>query len=651
MTFKTFFNECIKREVIKKLSLFIVFSWVLLQVFSVLSEPLKLPSDTVVVVLLGLLITFPIYAFYIGRFEVRDIHEKNMEDGIETEQELSDIRIFKKYFYVGVSILATISCISIYFIVVNSFGFSQKNTNLATTIKPTDKIAVMNFDNNTGNGEYDVISEMAADWIIQGITENDLGKVVSTSVIDSYRSYYDKPQEQMGDVEFVQDIIKPRTIITGKFYKQNGKLLMNALITDGINGDVVFSFDTVNCEADDALNCIENLKERLLGYLTTKNSTALNLQDRPPKFNAYQDLIYAKQISGGADGQYIDFLNSSIKEDPSFFEPQVLRIAFYYNNEQYHVADSLLQHMDKKGLNKRQDNLIKMYDALLSGKNDLVYKYLRKEYELAPFDLPSNSSMMIIAQQFVNRPADVQAIFDEIDMQEMDIANCVECQYRILTKASSDLALGRYDSILDSRYDKSYMERPYIAALLATGQKDKVRAYLDEKQLMDENGMQEQLILYIYDRSKILGDNEAAQWLDRLDLNKVTTTTKAYLAFEKKDFAKAKKYYEELLLSNPENPGLWAKLAIMAHQQNNPAEEARYIKELSSHDDPTDFGARDYALATYYAVLNDTGAMYNHLQRALAKGNFFTLDSFNNDPVFSPYLDSPKFKKLMNYWH
>ncbi|WP_373019252.1 hypothetical protein, partial [Muriicola sp.] len=59
MNLKDFIKECHEKEVFKNLSIYIVSSWVLIQVFSEIYEPIGLPKISMTYLLLALLISFP----------------------------------------------------------------------------------------------------------------------------------------------------------------------------------------------------------------------------------------------------------------------------------------------------------------------------------------------------------------------------------------------------------------------------------------------------------------------------------------------------------------------------------------------------------------------------------------------------------------
>lgn len=412
MKLQLFLKECNEKNVFKKLSIYIVPSWILIQVLAIVWQPLGFPKESITFLIIILLIGFPVNVYLVWRF-----HLLPLENEIAQLDENGDPipkkylkKSFQKMYFSALSIISIVSVVIILLIINNNF----KPTLNLKKVELSDKIAVLKFGNDTGDKKYDVVGKMAADWIIHGITENEVGQVISSEIVESYTNNINTSAVSATNAEkLVKDYFKPGKIITGNFYLKNDKLLFQSSITDGELNESLKSFKLVECNSDNPLDCIETLKQVILGYLITEENKLLNLQEEfPPKFEAYKFLFDAKaNVSNNA--VYLDFLNKSIAADPNYFEPKVLRVAYYYNNAEFKKADSLRKEIiPTSSGNLRQRNLLNLYDVLLIGNNNKVYSFLKKEYNIVPFDLATNSSAMVIALQYVNKPQDVDAIFN-----------------------------------------------------------------------------------------------------------------------------------------------------------------------------------------------------------------------------------------------
>ena len=57
-------------------------------------------------------------------------------------------------------------------------------------MESNNKIAVLEFENTTTNEKLNNVGKIASNWIIHGITENQLGQVISPKLVNDYTSYF-----------------------------------------------------------------------------------------------------------------------------------------------------------------------------------------------------------------------------------------------------------------------------------------------------------------------------------------------------------------------------------------------------------------------------------------------------------------------------
>ncbi|MDP3358055.1 MAG: hypothetical protein Q8S41_01780 [Lutibacter sp.] len=649
MNLRSFFKQCHDKEVFKMLSIYLVSSWVLLQVSALVWKPLGLPEKTVTYLIILLLISFPFYILYIWKAIV-----------IPLENEITDLddhqkkkkAAFKKGYFSSLGVISVINLVAVLLIINNNF----KKTIDLPKVKQSDKIAVLKFGNNTGNAAYDIISKMTADWIMHGITENKAGQVISNEVVDEYASAL-KIKNTKGDVNsLVKEYLMPSKIISGNFYLKNNKLLFQCTIKDGNKDETLFAFETSECGTNDALKCIDELKEQILGFLMTEEM----LQEKPPKYDAYKYVLEAK-INDESE-KHIDLLNKAIKADPGYFEPKVLRVAYYYDYGNYQKADSLLKAIEPDSKkNKRQLNLLNSYQALLAGNNKKVYQTILQEYAMAPFDLKSNKSAMVVALQFVNRPEAIEPIFNAIKMDSMDIQNCQDCINRIYVKALADIELKKYDAVIQvlepmiESVESPFLKNPLIASYIRAKNDTKIDALLNKMQLLNKLVTYHDLCLFTA-KEYLLMENadKANEYFNKIINSPKNTSEKTMLAeafYFKNDFAEAEKIWKELHAQNKENIDFLAKLAICNHKMNNEKQAEKYLKNLEVLRDRFQFGSIDYAFAQFYAASDNKTEMEKYLAKTVARGFLFTSQTFQNDPHFIKYKDTPSFKNILNYWH
>ena len=667
MNLKGFFKECHKKEVFKMLSIYIVSSWVLLQVLALISEPIGIPKESVTYLIVILLIGFPIYIYYIWKFKLLKYEIEQTEDPNTPYNKSA----FQKMYFSSLFVIGLISGISITLIVKNSFidTFSLEK------IESNNKIAVLEFENTTTNENLNNVGKIASNWIIHAITENQLGQVISPKLINDYTSILKSKAENKDLNNLLKNYFKPDKVIVGVYYEENGKLLLQGSIKDGLIDETLISFETIVCNPNSPLDCAEKLKQEILGYLSTvgkqdnlgyiknkDNKTVSSYyEETPPNYEAYQYLVNALENRGNED-IFLELLNKSIATDPSFFEPKIHKIAFYYNKEQYKIADSLRLLIDVKSkLNDRQENIMLFYESMFKGKNDKAYRAHSEEYKKAYKDLATNMSQMTIALQKVNLPEDIEAIYNEIPMEDLNLENCSRCGYRYYMKNLADVELGNYEQVIETLIpitniiEDNYLKRPLISAFVKSGKYVELEKYLSDYELIASQNDIDYLMAFT--GIQFINSNqteEANKYFNKIITSKNSNLDPINLAqafYFKGDFIKAQELYKTLHDNNPSDINYLVHLAISYYNNGNFEAAKTSIETLDGLRADYQFGAIDYAWAQYYAVIGDKSKAIEFLLKAVVQGYDYTPSTFQNDPHFRTIKDSPEFNnRIMNYW-
>ncbi|MAP55335.1 hypothetical protein [Altibacter sp.] len=653
MKLNSFLKECSEKEVFKMLSIYIVSSWVLIQVLAVTWQPLALPERSVTVLIIALLLGFPFYIFYIWKSRIAPSEAEE----VLSEKGLKKYSKFKRMYFTSLAVICILVVVAVSLIANNAFG---KQLSLAT-VAATDKIGILNFGNNTGSDEYEVVSKMTADWITHGITQHQLGQVVSPEIVNDYISIIKASEQKVDNQSVLKNYFKPGKVITGNFFLNGPKLIFQSSIMDGNIDETLISFPPVECNAETPLDCIEALKQLILGYFSTSGAKNLSLQESPPKYAAYQALLDAKSNFSNPE-RYIALLNEAIAEDSNYFEPKVLRVGYYYNKGEFQRADSLLQNIVPNSRdNRRQINLLNHYEALLSGNNKKIYATVVNEYNFAPFDLQTNASTLVVAHQYVNRPQDVDTLFTRIDMQTMEVSGCTFCQHRYYIKALAALERKDYRDVMEImppllvEVPELYLKRPLIAAYVRSGRFEDLDAFLKKEAIRSTDDELWAMQLFA-GREALLTDasEKASQYFQKV-LDAAATDENRRMQIDALYFSEA--YTEMLALlkkelsNNPNDPTLTVMEAVGLHKTNRSSEAIKRIEALDTWRTTYQYGSIDYALAQYHAAIGNRVEALQHLLKSIADGNTYTPQSFQNDPHFKTYHTLPEFKKIMTYWH
>ena len=513
-----------------------------------------------------------------------------------------------------------------------------------------------------------MVGKMAVDWIIHGITQNKVGQVISPEIIDDYSDLYSASIGPANPKTLVTDYLKPSKIVEGEFYLDNNKLLFLCTIRDALNDRALISFRAIECDPNSPLECIKALKERILGYLVTEKNKILSLQDTPPSFEAYQYLSKAKNQSKlGIYNDYLNLLNASIEADSTYFEPKVYKFMYYYNTQQYGIADSLLTKLTSNAdAYERQQILINLYKGLLEGENKLAYEYQQKEYNYTPFHLETNTSMMTLSLQLVNKPEAVDSIYAEIDIKGIKLQECENCVERYKIKGLADIELEKYDDAIALLEDfanlKKYaiLKKVLLRAYIRSAKFDEAQKLLATIQLLNE---EEWLEIYLFAAQEfMIMENKTLvnKYLNEIiatlggtseSINSEEKKLLAEALFMTEQYSLAQSELEELLRDDPSLISQKALLAIVHAKKNNTSAAEAIIGSLNEISADHLYGKVDYAIAQYYAAINDDSNTFEYLYMAVRDGHWYETSSFQNDYMFSSYFQREEFKPILNYCH
>lgn len=661
MKYKDFIKECGDKQVFKKLSIYIVTSWVIIQVLAVLYEPLGISKKSISISILILLIGFPVYIYYIWKTSLIHLELEGEELINKRGQPINfklATRAFRKMFFITLSVIILMVIFSSSIIIKNTFLIYD--TTSTNTIKIIDKIAVLKFGNNTGDEKLDIIGKMAADWIIHGIRENNVAQVISPELIDDYSSTIKKSLSPTDENIILNDYLKPEKIIVGNYYLKNKKLLFQGSIIENIDGTTkTTSFKIIECNSDNPIDCIESLKQVILGYLITKENEELNLQEAPPLFKAYQYVLESKANFDNPE-KHLEFLDKAIEIDPNYFEPKVLKVAHYYNMDQFKIADSIMRGITiSSRANSRQKILLHFYEALLNGNNKKVYEYLLKEYRMTPFDIGTNSSMLVVTLQYVNLPNEIDEIFDQLSFNDVEIEDCIQCAYRVYMKARAAIELKNYDdaiAILPKAIDLSdYLElkKTLMSVYVRTNQQVKIEAFLSKYSI--DLSQEEIVDLYFFiGKEFLLVDDStmAIRYFDTIINNEYATELmKAKAMYYKGDYKNAESKYVSFYQNDSTSIDVLTKLAIIKMKLGKSESSNTFFQKIEEQRDDFQYGAIDYAFAHYYSSINDTKNTFIYLKKAVSAGLRYEDDTFQNDPHFVKINNSKEFYEIMNFWN
>ncbi|MBT8286555.1 MAG: hypothetical protein HKN00_14345 [Flavobacteriaceae bacterium] len=655
MKFNYYIKELQRRNVFKSALAYLVVAWLITQVLSIIIPAFELPPSLLKKAIVVLIIGFPIWLIFSWVYEITPEGLRKTQD-VELEKSM----VIKTNNRLNKIIIGTLG-ITIVLLVINLFFISQNTTEPNDV--DNDRIAILSFGNNTGNEDMDLIGKMTEDWITHGINENNLGAVIGTEAIMQVAEVSKAGVIDSSIENVLKEYFKPSKKIEGNYFLNNDKIIFQCSVYNGLTDETLIAFEAVDCDAKNPLDCIEELKERILSYLAIDSSDDLILPDKIPKYEAYKALLEADANSKmGNDEEYKALLDKAIVIDSTFLEPQIFKLDYYYNRGEYKVVDSLLKNIKRRaGMTKRQSNLLNMWEALLDGNNNLVYKYGSIEYNFNGFDLNTNSSQMVITHQFANRPEEVEAVFNSIKMDNFDLTKCSTCADRYFLMAEAYITLNKYrDAIallepVVNIFDGNYLRRILLKAYILNDNKEKVDQLINEVDLKFGKMVLNWFYLIAAEKYLLSGKvNEANRYLNIIvnaDKKNVYDWVLRDAYYLLGDYSEAEKLAFETYKKRPNDPFDIEILSKIYYKNGKITQSDALIEALEKLRKQYQYGMIDYKLAEIYAARNDEDKVFEHLLKSVSSGNRYDGVKFINDTDFIPFLDSEKWDEIMTYWH
>ncbi|MFC4722386.1 hypothetical protein ACFO5O_08635 [Geojedonia litorea] len=282
MDFNNFVKELKRRNVIKAALAYIVFSWVFIQVFSILLPTFEAPVYVMKLIVAGLMICFPIWLIFSWVYEITpDGIKKTINVTPETSIAPETSNRLNKIIIGALGIAIILLAINL---------FNDKNattvTESGTNAKVDKSIAVLAF--------ADMSQEKDQEYFSDGISEeilNLLAKIPDLKVISRTSSFSYKGKEQ--NIQKIGQELHVAHVLEGSIRKSGNTFRITVQLINVADGAHIWS-ETYDREMSDifkvqdeiAGKVTQQLKATLLGVIA---STPVN----PEAYNLY---LQAKQV-------------------------------------------------------------------------------------------------------------------------------------------------------------------------------------------------------------------------------------------------------------------------------------------------------------------------------------------------------------------
>jgi TolB-like protein len=301
-----FWQELKRRKVIKVIAMYAGAAYVLIELANNVVDPLHLPEWIPTFVILLLVIGFPITIILSWIFDITPEGMKKTESIEEVpEQEPPPLPIKKglKTSDAIIAVLFVAVCILLYPKI-----FSQKDFSELRGEDGRISVAVMPFENLTGESSNDVWQNGISEYLINDLASSAELSVVSTQVMQEILGMTNQVSTASISPAHARETagkLNTTVYVSGNFigYLSNTSILLNLISTE--NGELVWSSKVVGDLGTHYQEVLGNLAEILMNYLEISA-----LEDK-----VGFDLSKAFTKSSEAYRQYINGLNALVISD------------------------------------------------------------------------------------------------------------------------------------------------------------------------------------------------------------------------------------------------------------------------------------------------------------------------------------------------
>ena len=181
-------------------------------------------------------------------------------------------------------------------VVLAAFNFPQLkgfflNAFGETSLKDK-RVAVMFFENETGDPSFDGVGKMAADWITQQLMDIENTKVVLPSNV---RNNIHLAKASMEGIQEFAKATGAEVIINGRYYQSGDKLILQSQVINAQTREVVHVLNQpIIGDKTDPLPLIQEVSQRITGFWAVQDRK--QFADRPPKLPAYREYLEVENI-------------------------------------------------------------------------------------------------------------------------------------------------------------------------------------------------------------------------------------------------------------------------------------------------------------------------------------------------------------------
>jgi tetratricopeptide (TPR) repeat protein len=527
-----------------------------------------------------------------------------------------------------------------------------------------NRVAVVPFENRTGDPSLDPLGVVAADWITDGLSDIDVVlSVPTTSVLEVLAA----APAGADPLPLLARRTQAGLAITGSYTMVGDSVEIRAQLSSPRERTVIRSIQPVRGPRSDPMVALGEIRQRIMAQailqlgLEVQELGAQSAWGEPPTYDAYLALLSGLDLFLAHRYQEaISEFERSRAADSTYVAPLLWVSTAFINMGDMVRADSVLRLLEphRSELSHMGRIRFDLSRALLRG--DLPSSY-RLAGELAR--RVSTPSIRYLAATYALRVNHPREAVDLLGAEPRDglmrsrwigFHDVLADGLHVLGRHEAELRAAREArSLFPDSHRPIAMEARALAAL---GRSREAEARVDELLMLPATGNVASSIIWIGDAMAAHGHGEAAgrvygravHWLEDRESSADPGLRRSYADALRRTgrLAEAAGHADALHAANPGARNAHALVGIVAAQRGDRTLAERIEAELAAREDPYDRGGNTYNRARIRARLGDLDQAVELLRQAHAEGQPIAA-WIRMDPDLEPLRAYPAFRELV----
>lgn len=651
MSQNQFFQELKRRHVFKVASIYVVTTWLIIQVVATTFPMFGFSERWQQLIVILLIIGFPIALVLAWAQEVQAA-EPN-----QTKSSAFPTKLKRGLLYSAMLLMAIAGGFLLYW----RLGAANSSNLPKEVLSKETNLAVMAFENQTGDNDVAFLGSYLSEVISQGFMALDSIKIVNPATVRQFIKFNERNLDTLVNIH---DYTKADYVINGSYYSKGDSLEIKAYLSEAKSGHSVFYFPAYSGSKSDYEGLAGLIQQKILGYWVNQEDLNKN-KYKPPHYQAWLEYSKGAKLWERDNVQAAVHLTNALEIEPTFF-PAYSVLYWTYLQEPYREAkaDSLHLAMEKY-LPEASIYEKELWEANNFSRLQNWDALEKKAYKIFLRD-PQNSLdnyYAAWAAVSTNKPQKAIDIFSLIDHKFFDY------EYEEQTASTERLALwahalnclGQYEKAIDlieTYYPKGskvilgvWMK---IRAHARLGQSKEIEAYID--QLVEENyggdakirgqlnfwACREFFLLHKDGQASFFGEKAIAAYEEAQYTGREFLATHFFLG----KYLEYKRLLESYLEEYPNDMDILSEMAIVYTKfPESGVVKSKELLEIIKRSEWEE-SWKQYILAQVNAHLGNKAQAVEQLRSTLGKWQFY-LNDYQWDPWLRPLLDYQPFQDLV----